>query len=300
MDLRSLRYFIETARAGSFTEAARSLGVTQSTISKMVRQTEDELGDLLLKRDSKPLALTDTGQVVLERGLEVLEAMQRLEKEVRETQSVARGALALGMPPMINLLFTEALKTFRQKHAGVNLSLHECTGREAERLVSRGDLASAMSVMPLELEEDIQHAVVARHQICAIAAEGVFKGSSDIVTLNALSRHPLIMLTDDFALTRLLKQHLRRIDIDPELAAQSAQWDWTVAMARAGMGVALLPEPFLKHINHDGLDFKYITQPEIHWEIALMWNPRKMSHALRAWLEICQRELGGEWLEDEN
>ena len=44
MDIRSLRYFVETVRLSSFTQAAESLHLTQSTISKMVRQLEDEVG----------------------------------------------------------------------------------------------------------------------------------------------------------------------------------------------------------------------------------------------------------------
>src|SRR5690606_10018054 len=120
-----LRYFTETIRLGSFTEAARQLGVTQSTISKMIRQLEDEIGDVLILRDVRRLTPTDTGRVVYDRGREILAAMRRLEQEGRETQSVAAGRLARGMPPMINVLFTEALQRFRAKYPGVELTLHE-------------------------------------------------------------------------------------------------------------------------------------------------------------------------------
>ena len=51
IDIRALRYFVETARLRSFTQAATSLYVTQSTISKMVRQLEDEVGQPLLIRE---------------------------------------------------------------------------------------------------------------------------------------------------------------------------------------------------------------------------------------------------------
>ena len=54
MDLRALRYFIETVRRDSFTQAAQALNVTQSTISKMVRQLEDEVGAPLLIRQAVP------------------------------------------------------------------------------------------------------------------------------------------------------------------------------------------------------------------------------------------------------
>ena len=68
IDIRALRYFVETARLQSFTQAASSLSVTQSTISKMVRQLENEVGQPLLIREGRQVRLTDVGRVVYARG----------------------------------------------------------------------------------------------------------------------------------------------------------------------------------------------------------------------------------------
>ena len=63
MDARALRYFVETVRHASFTQAARALFVTQSTVSKMIRQLEEEAGAQLLIRDGHTARPTDTGRV---------------------------------------------------------------------------------------------------------------------------------------------------------------------------------------------------------------------------------------------
>ena len=68
MDIRALRYFSETVRLNSFSRAADALHVTQSTVSKMVRQLEDEMGVPLLIRAGRSLQLTDTGRVVYEQA----------------------------------------------------------------------------------------------------------------------------------------------------------------------------------------------------------------------------------------
>src|SRR5690606_24056835 len=127
---------------------------------------------------------------------------------------------------------------------------------------------------------------VASHRVWAVAAEGVLKGAAETVGLRTLGQQPLILLNDDFALTRLLRRHFARADIEPRIAAQSGQWDWTVAMARAGMGVALLPEPFIERINAAGLVLKPVSQPDVYWEIGVLWNASHPSHALQAWLDI--------------
>ena len=81
MDIRTLRYFVEVVRQQSFTRAAEKLFVTQPTISKMMKNLEDELNCTLLIRDGRKLLLTDTGRVVFERGLAILAEFRQLEAE---------------------------------------------------------------------------------------------------------------------------------------------------------------------------------------------------------------------------
>lgn len=81
MDIRTLRYFVEVVRQQSFTRAAEKLFVTQPTISKMLKNLEDELNCTLLIRDGRRLLLTDTGRVVFERGLAILAEFRQLEAD---------------------------------------------------------------------------------------------------------------------------------------------------------------------------------------------------------------------------
>ncbi|RTZ40031.1 LysR family transcriptional regulator [Candidimonas sp. SYP-B2681] len=298
MDIRSLRYFVETVQLNSFTQAAASLQVTQSTISKMIRQLEGEVGEALLIRDSRQLVLTDTGRVMYERAQDVLGAMRRLTTEIHDTQALNRGTLHVGIPPMINLLFTPVLKMFREKYPHISLTLHEDTGQEIERQVAAGELEIGMSIMPTDSSLDLVSVQVASHDVWAVGAAGTFRLQKDTLRLEALRNMPLVLLKDDFALTRRLQREFRQAGFEPNVAAQSSQWDWTVEMARAGMGVALLPEPFVKKLNPEGLVLARIVDPEIPWQVAHIWNGRYLSHAAQAWIEICQDILGGHWLDE--
>ncbi len=59
MDIRQLQYFMEVARLQSFTKAAETLYITQPTISKTIRNIEEELGVTLFDRSGKKVVLTD-------------------------------------------------------------------------------------------------------------------------------------------------------------------------------------------------------------------------------------------------
>jgi DNA-binding transcriptional LysR family regulator len=291
MDLRSLRYFVETVRLNSFTQAAESLHVTQSTISKMVRQLEEEVGAQLLIREGRKLTLTDTGTVVYQRGVEMLATMRQLATEVRDTQALERGHLTVGIPPMINLLFTPVLKAFRQRHPNITLTLQEDAGQAIERQVAQGDLEIGLTVLPADPALGLQSSPIASYPIWALAARNTFQKNRTTLKLKSLANTPLVLLKDDFAMTRALRAAFAEAGFEPQIAAQSGQWDWLVAMASAGMGVALLPEPFIHRLAIGHLDAVKLVDPELPWQPAHVWRGNYLSHAARAWLEVCDEVL---------
>lgn len=295
MDIRSLRYFVETVRLNSFTQAAESMHVTQSTISKMVKQLEDEVGESLLMREGRKLVLTDTGRIVFERGQHILGAMRELLSEVHNTRALQRGNLAVGIPPMINSLFTPVLKAFRQRHPNITLTLQEDTGQVIERMVAAGDLEIGMTVLPVDPKLDLVSVQVASFPIWALAEPGTFSSKRSTIRLADLGAMPLVMLKDEFALTRSLRRTFAERGLEPKIAAQSGHWDWLVAMASAGLGVALLPEPFIARLSGVKLAAARVVDPEIAWQVAHIWNGRYLSHAARAWIDVCQDVLGGAW-----
>ncbi|SFM06046.1 LysR substrate-binding domain-containing protein [Rugamonas rubra] len=292
MDLRSLRYFVETVRLNSFTQAAESLHVTQSTISKMVRQLEQEVGAQLLLREGRKLTLTDTGRVVFARGEDMLATLRQLNLEVRDTQARTRGSLTVGIPPMINLLFTPVLKAFRARYPQIALTLQEGTGQAIERQVAAGELEIGMTVLPVDPALELEALQIASYPLWALAALGSFRKGQSTLRFRELAALPLVLLKDDFALTRSLRAAFARAGFEPQVAAQSGQWDWLVAMASAGMGVALLPQPFVHRLAIGRMDALRLVEPELQWQVAQVWNGRYLSHAARAWLEVCQEVLG--------
>lgn len=293
MDLRALRYFVETVRQASFTRAADAMFLTQSTISKMIRQLEDEVGAPLLIRDGRRIVPTDTGRIVHERGLQALALIRQLSVEVQDVAELKRGELRLGLPPTVNLLFTDAVKAYAQAYPGVRLQLHEDAAPEIARRLDAGELDVGAIVLPVDDGLDLLTRPVARHPVCAIGARHWPWAKRKTLPLAALRDTPLLLLSDDFALTRLLRQAFARAGITPRVATQSTHWEFLVDMASAGLGVALLPAPLLRRLQTDDLAVARLAQPALHWQIAHVWpRERYLSHAARAWLLTCDAVMG--------
>ena len=81
MELRVLRYFATSAREGSMTKAAEKLHVTQPTLSKQIKELEEELGQKLFIRGNYNIHLTPEGEILYKRALDILEIACRTTTE---------------------------------------------------------------------------------------------------------------------------------------------------------------------------------------------------------------------------
>lgn len=287
LNVIALRYFVETVRLGSFTAAAQSLQVGQSTVSKMVRNLEDQLGETLIVRSGKPLLLSDVGQVLFEKGSQLLWDLARLEQEVHAVQALSKGQLKIGIPPMINLLFTAALKEFRERYPTIQVQIIEQPGPAIERLVALGELDMGFSIAPIATDLRLAHNAVVNYLVYAVGVPELLPRNKAPISLQQLSKKPLLFLNDDFGLTRLLRQHLLLEQLEPKVYAQSSQADWLISMAQAGLGIAVLPQPLCQRLPED-LVVRVIEQSQpLHWEVVMLWNGRYLSQAAKAWLECC-------------
>lgn len=249
MDIRTLRYFVEVVRQQSFTRAAEKLFVTQPTISKMLKNLEDELNCTLLIRDGRKLLLTDTGRVVFERGLAILAEFRQLEAELSDINHLNKGVLRLGIPPMVGMLMARPISLFRQRYPGVELKISEFGGLTVQQAVMNGELDVAMTALPVEEASGLTTLSLFSHPLCVLVPRSGQWTTCDSIAPEALAEHPLLIYNEDFALSRQLMTLFSQHDVKPRIAVRSGQWDFLAAMVQAGVGIAILPEPICQRLD---------------------------------------------------
>ena len=293
MDIRTLRYFVEVVRQQSFTRAAEKLFVTQPTISKMLKNLEDELNCTLLIRDGRRLLLTDTGRVVFERGQAILGEFHQLESELSDINHLHKGILRLGIPPMVGMLMAEPIGLFRQRYPGVELKIAEFGGLTVQQAVSNGELDLAMTALPVDEDSGLSTLPLFNHPLCVLTPRTEEWESVQSLSPEALAAHPLVIYNEGFALNRQLMALFTCHEVKPRIAVRSGQWDFLAAMVQAGIGVAILPQPICERL--DAENFCSIPlQSELHWELGMIWREGVyLSHSAQAWLE-CSKAF---WLE---
>lgn len=118
LEIRVLRYLLAVAQEGSVTRAARALHLTQPTLSRQIRELEEELGQTLFSRGGRELSLTREGLLLRQRAEEIVGLAEITEKEFRSLgEKTVSGDLSLGCGESKALSFvTDALKVLQDEH----------------------------------------------------------------------------------------------------------------------------------------------------------------------------------------
>ncbi len=96
MEIRVLRYFIEIAREGNMSRAAQYLHTSQSSLSKQMKELEDELGRKLFTRVSTGIVLTDEGMLLRKRAEDILSMVDKTKAEFDTLGDITGGEVYIG------------------------------------------------------------------------------------------------------------------------------------------------------------------------------------------------------------
>ncbi len=107
MEIKQIKYFVEVVRQGGMTQASEHLYIAQSTISKAIKNIENEYDITLFDRSQKQIKLTDIGQTFYDNSLEFLALFEKLSLEMNDIVNVQKGHIKIGLSPMMNVQRSE-------------------------------------------------------------------------------------------------------------------------------------------------------------------------------------------------
>jgi DNA-binding transcriptional LysR family regulator len=291
MDLRTLRAFVEVVRQGGFSQAAKTIFATQSTVSKAVKQLEDEIGVPLLDRIGHRTRLTDAGEIVYPRAVRLLTDRDDLIAELDELRGLKRGMLRLGLPPVASSrLFARPFAIYRNRYPGIDIRLVEYGSERLQELLLSGQIELAVTLLPVS--DVFQWQEIRREPLVVLFPVQHELSARTSVELTSLRPSPFILFGAGFAQDRIILEACRRHGFEPTVVARSSQIDFIVELVAAGVGVAFFPQMIADPRRHPSVSFVPLAEPSIDWHSAVIWQRGcYLSRAARAWLALV-RESG--------
>lgn len=290
MEIRDLQYVLELDRCGSFTRAAETLHITQPTLSKMIKNLEDELGVQLFSRSGKRVELTDAGRVIVGRAQEIIDSFRNLTSELDDLTNLHKGSIRIGLPPMAGAnFFPRIMSRFRQMYPGLVIHLVEEGSKKLETELAGGNLDMGVVLLPTDTKVFDSYTII-KEKLQLIVHPGHSLAAREEVALSELSDQSFILFREDFALHDKIIAECRRSGFQPSILYESSQWDFIVEMVAANLGIALLPEVICSTLRADRVRVLNVVEPEIPWHLAMVWRRNSyLSFAAREWIRFTQK-----------
>ncbi len=124
MELRVLQYFLAVAREQSISGAAESLFLSQPTLSRQLKELEEELGKQLFIRGSRRVTLTEEGMILRKRAEEIMELVKKAEDEITQSDEIIAGDITVGTGETDGMRFLiKAAHSLQKDHPLIHLNI---------------------------------------------------------------------------------------------------------------------------------------------------------------------------------
>lgn len=208
MELRQLKYFIKTAETLNFSEAARSLYITQSTLSQQVRTLEDELGCPLFHRDSHSVVLTEYGERMLPLARQTVIDADTCKSQIKDLQDVLTGTLNIGSTFSFGPILKESVKRFINDYPGIHLNVISRSMEELMDKLRRREVDLVMAFRPNVPFDDIESRILFEDHLSVIMRKDHPLSDRESLTVDELRRHRLAMPTKGLQARNLIDKYI--------------------------------------------------------------------------------------------
>jgi DNA-binding transcriptional LysR family regulator len=291
MELRHLRYFVGVAEALSFTRAAEKLHTAQSSLTRQIKDLEEELGVRLLNRTKQQVSLTDEGRSFLADAKRLLAIAAEMVESVRRLNGGEIRAFNVGyVSNLFYDLLPKTLASFHQLFPTVSVNLFDLSCGEQFRALEDGklDLGFVGLHEPIARRGLEFRSIASYKTVAALPQDNPLAGQAT-VELKALAPMFFIGMSEVSypGYRDWLTKTCRRAAFTPKVL-QDVDLERTMIHAvAAGLGVALVPEQ-LKKLEHDNIVFRPLN-PTVATEGCVAWRSENPSAALQAYVRIVEQ-----------
>jgi DNA-binding transcriptional LysR family regulator len=243
MNIRQLACFVAVVDEGSFTRAARAIGIAQPSLSQHIRALEDELTGRLIERLPRGIALTPAGRALLPEARAAVRAVERGRRGARAALALESGDLEIAtVLSMAVGLLPRYIRIWRERYPDIGIRLHEFRHRSLlEDAVEQGVADFAIGPLPVRTWEGPLE-VIAWEEFVVVVPPTDPLAVRRSIRLEELADREWVLYHQDHGLAGILEEICRRAGFTPRGSVRTSQAEGAARLASAGLGPALVPD----------------------------------------------------------
>ena len=294
MELRHLRYFVAVAEERHFGRAAERLHIAQPPLSQQIRRFEAELGEPLLYRTTRSVELSPAGEVMLERGREILAAVDAAVEDARRAARGEYGRLAIGFTGSVDL--RHAARRWPPRCAAncpawCSTSAANCSPPPRSPGCSTARSTSASCALRSTSATSAPRCCApSRWSPCSPRSHPL--AAEEAVPLELLAGEPFVTYPSHFrsVVHDAVEDACAAHGFEPLAAHEVAETATLVSFVAAGLGVSLVPAS-VQNMTVRGAVYRPLANDSTRVELAVAWRRNDERPVLVRALDVIRRDL---------
>lgn len=276
LELRVLRYFLTVVNEGNITKAAEILHVTQPTLSRQLKELEQEIGTLLLIRGKRAVRLTDAGFLFKQQAETVIELADRLEHTFSDEKDLLCGTIRVGATEAMGSRRLAAyMRKFQEKYPFVRFDLYNGMADNVKEMIENGVLDLGFVLEPIDISK-FEYVRLPQKEVWGVLMrKDHVLAEKKIITVDDIRQYDLIMPKREKALSHVLNW-MKCQERELKIRAYYNLLSNTAFLVEEGMGIAVCLEGALSVNVSPDICFRRVS-PEHTTTGVILW---KRNHLL--------------------
>jgi LysR family transcriptional regulator, benzoate and cis,cis-muconate-responsive activator of ben and cat genes len=280
MEIRHLRYFVTVARERNFTRAAEKLHIAQPPLSRQIQQLEEEVGMVLLDRDSRPLRLTEAGRLLYEHAAQVLERFDDLRTMMRRFREAERPRYVIGfVASTIYAALPALIRRFRAETPGLDVSLVEMASLEQIAALKDGRIDVGFG--RIRLDDPVVRRDVLREErlVVALPLSHPLLEQEGPLSFAELAAEPLILYprVPRPSYADQVISIFRDRGLEPHIAHEARELQTAIGLVAAEVGICIVPTS-VQRLRRDDVVYRELIEQNITSPIIMSRRANDRSH----------------------
>ena len=239
LKISQLRALVAIADAGTFSDAALQLDLSQSSVSHAIATLEEELGVVLLNRGRKGAALTPLGEQVTHEARSVLAALGTIGRQAQQARGLERGYVRIaGFRSVATHILPEVIRQFQTRYPGVQVKINECMHyRQVEHEVRQGQADMGFTYVPTGQEFEAWE-LLHDHYVALLPPQTYLRSAP--ISFETLFQYPLILPSPEDGCREIIMRYFAEAGYAITPAYEVSEDSTTLSMVQQGLGATVM------------------------------------------------------------
>lgn len=294
MEIRVLQYFLAIAREESISGAAEYLHITQPTLSRQMKDLEDEFGKQLFIRGNRKITLTDDGMLLRKRAEEIINLVDKTQIEMNSSNNQLNGNIYIGGGETEGLqLITKIIKEMQNEHPQVKFHLYSGNASDVSERLDKGLIDFGLVIKPANIYKYDYIDLPATDVWGVLMRKDSPLAKLDKITVNDIKNLPVICSRQALAENETKQWFGKDYDNLNIVSTYNLLYNASI-MVQEGIGYAITIDKLINTSGDSPLCFRPL-EPRSEVGLAFVWKKYQIfSKPAQHFLTMIQKEYSKE------